>query len=67
MVENDSQGNGMFAQVLKWVAIIMMIDSGIGILGLRIWKRRLAGIDVEKIALIEAALAVVLLGISFAL
>lgn len=54
----------MLAAILKWSAIIMMIDSGIGILGLRIWKRQIPGIDVQKIALIEAAVALGLLLIS---
>lgn len=45
----------------------MMVDSGIGILGLKFWNRRLPGLNIQKIALIEAALAIGILLLSFRL
>lgn len=54
----------MLTTILKWIAVIMMIDSGIGMLGVKIWNRRLPGINVQKIALIEASLAVLLLALA---
>lgn len=57
----------MLATILKWTAIIMMIDSGIGMLGIRIWKRRLPGLNIQKIALVEAILAIGVLLLSIAL
>jgi len=57
----------MLATILKWTAIIMMIDSGIGMLGLKIWQRKLPGLNVQKIALVEAVLAIGVLLLSIAI
>lgn len=61
------KGGDMLATILRWTAIIMMVDSGIGILGLKFWNRRLPGLNIQKIALIEAALAIGILLLSFRL
>lgn len=57
----------MLATVLKWLAIILMADSAIGMLGLPFWRRRFPEINIQKIALIEAALAIAILVLSIVL
>lgn len=54
----------MLPTILKWVAIVMMADSAIGILGLHFWNRHFPNINIQKIALIEATLAVAILSIA---
>ena len=57
----------MLATILKWVAIVMMVDSGIGILGLHFWQRKFPEFNIQKMALIEAAAAIGILALSIAL
>lgn len=55
----------MLSTILRWLAIIMMLDSGIAMLGLPFWKRLMPNLKIQRIALIEAMLAVSLLLLSF--
>lgn len=57
----------MWATILKWLAIVMMVDSGIGILGLHFWQRKFPQFNIQKMALIEAAVAIVILALSIML
>ncbi len=55
----------MLSTILRWLAIIMMLDSGIAMLGLPFWQSFMPNINIQRIAMIEAILAVLVLVLSF--
>lgn len=57
----------MTATIIRWIAVILLIDSGIAMIGMPYWRRLMPGINLEKMALIEAFISVALLLVSFAI
>ena len=49
--------------ILFWLSIALLIDAGVGLWGLAYWQKLVPGINIKRIALIEAAIALVLLAL----
>jgi hypothetical protein len=56
----------MWENIRIWVAVVLLADAGIGLLFSDRLQPRLLGINVVRLALIEAAAAVVLLAVHIA-
>lgn len=51
--------------VVFWIAVVMLIDAAIGLYGESFWTKVAPKVPIRKIALIEAALALAMLGVYF--
>ncbi len=47
--------------IIFWLAILLLVDAGIGLWGLNYWQKMVPRIHIKRIALIEAAGALLLL------
>jgi len=48
--------------ILFWLGILGLVDGSLGILFQEKWKRVVGELDIQRLALIEIAIALVLLG-----
>ncbi len=46
--------------ILVWVAVLLLVDSAIGLLGANRWQKLAPRLPIQRIALVEAVLALVL-------
>ena len=53
--------NGM--SVIFWIAVVLLIDAAIGLYGESFWKKVAPRVPIGKLALLEVAIAFVLLGV----
>ncbi|HEY5653619.1 MAG TPA: hypothetical protein VIR63_04545 [Pontiella sp.] len=49
-----------FAIILFWLGIVMMVDGSFGLLFLERWKKLSGGLDIQRIALVEISVSIVL-------
>ncbi len=54
-----------FAAIRFWLAVVMLTDAAVGLLGARHWQRMAPRVNIQRIALIEAAAALIILAIHF--
>lgn len=50
-----------------WIAVVMLVDAAIDLWGLNFWQKLVPQVNVKRLALIEALVALVLLMIYFGL
>ena len=55
----------MLSTISFWIAVILLLDVVVGLLGLDHWQRLIPFINVRRLILVEAAAAAVLLAIYF--
>lgn len=55
------------SKIVFWIGILMLVDAAIDLWGLNFWQRLMPQVNVKRIALWEALLAVLLLAGWFAL
>ena len=48
-----------------WIAIIMLVDAALGLWGSHRWQKMIPGLNIVRVALIEALAALTLLCIHF--
>ena len=49
--------------IIFWLAILLLVDAGIGLWGLNYWQKMVPRINIKRIAFIEAAGALLLLAV----
>jgi hypothetical protein len=57
----------LFTSILFWAGIVMLVDGSLGVLFQEKWKKLAAGLNIQRIALIEISVALVLLAVHYAL
>lgn len=53
-------------RILSWIAIILLIDAGIALLGLNKFQAMAPTLNIRKLAMIETAIATLLVAIAMA-
>ncbi|HBA84480.1 MAG TPA: hypothetical protein DCZ95_10335 [Verrucomicrobia bacterium] len=56
-----------WTNILFWIAIVMLVDAAIGLWGANVWQKLAPRFPIQRIALIEAAAALLLLTMYFVL
>ena len=57
----------LFISILFWAGIVALMDGSLGILFQENWQKLAGGWDIQRLALIEIGIALVLLAAHFAL
>ena len=57
----------MWLNILFWVAVVMLVDAAIGLWSINLWQKMAPRFPIQRIALIEAAIALGLIVIYFVL
>lgn len=57
----------VIAQVMFWLAVLLMVDAAVGLWTLHFWSTRMPGVNVRRIAFWEVGTAAVLLAGYYAL
>lgn len=57
----------VFMNILFWLGIFALVDGSLGILLKEKWQKMAAGMDIQKVALIEVSLAWVFLILHYVL
>ena len=55
----------LFISILFWLGIVFLTDGSLGLLFLEKWKNLAQGINIQRIAWIEIALGLTLLGLHY--
>ena len=55
----------MWKQVIFWIAVIMLIDAIIGLIGLPFWQRKMPSINIQKWAMVESIIALCIIIVYF--
>ena len=54
------------ASILFWAGIVLLVDGSLGILFQERWQKLVENIDIQRIALIEVSVGLVLLAVHYA-
>ena len=65
--ERDPRGGMTLENIRIWIAIVLLVDAGIGLWGENTWQKLAPSINIRRVALIEAAAALAIVAIHFGL
>ena len=51
----------VFISILFWIGIVLMVDGSLAMLFMEKWQKFVGGLNIQRIALVEIGVAVVLL------
>ena len=57
----------MGLNILFWVAVVMLVDAAIGLWNINLWQKIAPRFPIQRVALIEAATALVMIAMYFVL
>jgi hypothetical protein len=57
----------LFTTILFWLGIVALVDGSLGLLFRDKWQKLVAGVDIQRLALIEIGIAFALLAAHYVL
>jgi hypothetical protein len=57
----------LFSSILFWAGIVFLVDGSLGLLFKDKWQKLAAGLNIQRIALIEITVALALLAVHYLL